>query len=364
MELAPLLLAQGLQKKGQQVSIWTDPGTFLGKKTLEGRFQVQPFHYHGYFSPRGIREIREALVKEKPDLIHLHNTRDLPVVVPALKISGWRGPLLLTKHVASNIVKKDILHRWLYRRLDYLLTCSDFIRKNVLETCPVAADKVETSYVPVDLQRFRFSRQARVKLRRSWGWEKNTIVGMVARVTPGKGHELFLRVAGKLVQKDPRVRFRLTGLHSPGEKWFFLEMLALRKKMGLEKSVILEDRVDDVPGFFSALDLVLHTAPAESFGMAVAEAMACGRPVVVRRGGGVAEILEADEGKARGGLVIDGSDPEVWADRVSGLLRSKALMGKLGRETRKMVARFSLDLWVENHLRWYRKLLGRGTPAL
>src|ERR1035441_10976722 len=101
MELAPLLLAQGLQKKGQQVSIWTDPGTFLGKKTLEGRFQVQPFHYHGYFSPRGIREIGRALVKEKPNLIHLHNTRDLPVVVPALKISGWRGPLLLTKHVAS-----------------------------------------------------------------------------------------------------------------------------------------------------------------------------------------------------------------------------------------------------------------------
>jgi len=363
MELAPLLLAQGLRKKGHQVTIWADPGTFFGKKVLEQKFPLRTFRFRGYLNPSGIGDIRKALSMDKPDVIHLHHSRDLFSVVPALKLSGWKGPMLLTKHVESNVVKKDILHRWLYGRLDRMLACSAFIRDNILRTCPIAPEKVGISFVPVDLERFKYSPAARKKLRRSWGWEKNIVIGMVARITPGKGHDLFLNIAERLLRKDPKVRFRLAGHCDPEEDWYYQELLTLRKKLGLEKVVFFDQHIENVPEFLSAMDLVLHTAKAESFGMAVAEAMACARPVVVRRGGGVAEILEAVPGKARGGVIMENTDPEKWARTLMGLLQTKGLRAKLGGETRKMVLRFGRGLWVDKHIRWYRQLLEGKTPA-
>jgi D-inositol-3-phosphate glycosyltransferase len=357
MELAPLLLAQGLRNEGHQVSIWADPSTFLGKKITEGHWPFHPFHFRGYFNPRSILEIRRALSKARPDLIHLHHSRDLAAVVLALKLNGWEGPVVLTKHVASDIQKKDFIHRWLYRRLDFMLTCSTFIRENVLKTCPIPPAKVAVSYMGVDLKRFKYSSAARGKLRSSWGWDKNIVIGMVARITPRKGHELFLRIAAKLIQKDPRVRFRVAGQYSPKEKGYYRRLLALRKRLGLENVVFFDDHVEEIQDFFSAFDLVLHTAEAESFGMAVVEAMACGCPVVVRRGGGVAEVLETASDPAKGGVVMDNGDPESWAQTLSTLLRSEPLMGKLKGETRRMVSRFSLDFWVDHHLGWYRQLL-------
>src|SRR5579871_3512126 len=120
MEWVPLMLAPGLREKDQEVSVWADPDSFLGRKTAERGFSPKPFRFSGYFHPSSIWKVRQALRKDPPDLIHLHHSRDLSTVVPALALEGWKGPLVLSKHVASSILKKDFLHRWLYRRVDLL----------------------------------------------------------------------------------------------------------------------------------------------------------------------------------------------------------------------------------------------------
>lgn len=362
-ELAPLLLASGLKKRGHRVSLWADPGTFVGQKAREQGLLTQSFRFHGFFNLGGVREIRQALRKESPDVIHLHHTRDLRSIIPALALSGWKGPLVITKHVASKFKKVDLIHRWLYQRVDKIFTCSDFIRQNVIETCPVRPEKVETSYMPVDRKIFRFQVSARKSLRKSWGWEGNEIVGMLSRITPRKGHELFLHLAAQLLAKRPDIRFRVAGKCSPREQWYFDQLLKLRGQLGLENVFIYEGYVPDTAAFFSATDLVVHAAEAESFGMAVIEAMACGRPVVVRRGGGLPKILESSPGKAQGGVILNTDDPLAWAETLNKVLDSKALMAKFRRETRKIALRFSLEPWVDRHLQWYRQLLDGKRPT-
>ena len=52
-------------------------------------------------------------------------------------------------------------------------------------------------------------------------------------------------------------------------------------------SVGFTGRIDDVPAALRALDIVVHASvEPEPFGLVIAEAMACGRPVVVSRAGG------------------------------------------------------------------------------
>jgi len=363
-ELAPLLLASGLRRKKYSTSIWADPDSFLGKKAAEEGLLTQPFRFRGYFHTGGIREIRRALEKEPPDLIHLHHTRDLWSVVPALFLSGWKGPLVLSKHVASAVKKKDFLHRRLYQRVDLMLACSDFIRLNVLETCPVTPERVMTAYMPADLKQFRFGAGARKRIRKSWGWDKNEVIGMVSRITPRKGHELFLQTAARLSAQRPKARFVVVGKCSAEEGWYRETLMTLRKSLGLEEKFIFQGYVPRPAEYLSAMDLVVHMAEAESFGMAVVEAASCRRPVIVRRGGGLAEILEGGSGKAQGGLVLDTNDPQEWASTLDRVLGSKALMAKFRGETRKIASRFSLEPWLDRHLQWYQQLLdGRRLPS-
>lgn len=358
-ELAPLLLGKGLHQKKWDVTFWCAPKSFLAERVDQGKYASRPFHHHGPMDPRSIFEILSALKKDKPDLIHLHKSGDLWSVVPAIVLADWKGKLVLTKHVESNVKKKDPLHQWLYRRVDRIWTCSDFIRRNVIETCPIPPEKVQTSFMPADLGFFRYDPVGRKKIRKVWGWDKNPVVGMASRLSPGKGHELFLKTAARILRMDPKVRFRVAGTFTPDEAWFQRELFRIRKDLGLEGTFAYDDYVPDLPQFLSGLDLFVHMADRESFGMAVVEAMACGKPVVVRKGGGVQEILKNSSGKYPGGVVFDSNDPEEWAVTLERILRDKGLMAKFQKESRKMARRFDLNQWVDHHLEWYRELCGR-----
>lgn len=106
-------------------------------------------------------------------------------------------------------------------------------------------------------------------------------------------------------------------------------------------------------------DILVNPSFSESFGMSLAEAMACGKPVVASRVGGMKYIVE--EGKT--GYLVDQGDPEALADALLELLnrpKKRLEMGEAGRK--RSVALFSWDqvsqdwaalvgeLYEDNHL--------------
>jgi glycosyltransferase involved in cell wall biosynthesis len=109
---------------------------------------------------------------------------------------------------------------------------------------------------------------------------------------------------------------------------------------------------------YRAADLYVHAAPEESFGLTVAEALACGTPVVAAAGGGISEVI--DDGRT--GLLVAPGRPDALAVAIRGLLEDPARrehMGvaaarsarpRLGRD--RMVA--ALHAWCEEVAeRWH-----------
>lgn len=346
-ERTPLLLAKGLRDRGHEVTVWADPASPAAEEARRLGLPLFPFRWKGHLHPGGILQILSDLKAADPHLLHLHLSKDLWMTVPALYGSRWRNPLFLTKHVGSYIKKSDPLHAWLYRRVDRVFTCSDVIRRNVIETTTVPAERVEVSYAPVDMERFQFSGEQRRKTRLPWRVrEGQPVVGMVARLSPGKGHEILMQAAALLHADMPDVRFRMAGDTSPNEVSYKEELLNLRDRLGLREVFEYVGYVPDVPGFLSATDLVVHTARAEAFGLAAVEALACGRPVVGRAGEGLDEIL----GDGKGCVRVRSDDPAEWAAAIGGLLRNKPHYLRLAYQARKSAARFSLEtlaLWHE-----------------
>ena len=118
-------------------------------------------------------------------------------------------------------------------------------------------------------------------------------VGLVATFARWKGHETFLRALATL---PPSLRMRGYIVGGPvyqtsGSQTSLEELRELVRALGLEGRIGFTGFVQDSSMAMRALDVVVHASTdPEPFGLVIAEAMACGKPVVVSRAGGAIRV--------------------------------------------------------------------------
>lgn len=181
----------------------------------------------------------------------------------------------------------------------------------------------------VALETFRPGPQDRA--RRELGLPEDALVLLfVGRIQPLKAPDVLVRAAGELVRRDPGLRHRLVVLVLGG-----LSGSGLSEPQALAR-VVAEEGLQDVVRFgpsvsredlarhYRAADLLAVPSHNESFGLVAVEALACGTPVVAARVGG----LPVAVGDA--GVLVDGHDPQDWADALAGAI--DRLADPAGRE--------------------------------
>jgi glycosyltransferase involved in cell wall biosynthesis len=118
-------------------------------------------------------------------------------------------------------------------------------------------------------------------------------VGLVATYAKWKGHETFLRAMAALDHAAPVRGFIIGGpvYATGGSQWSRAELERRVAELGLGERVGLIDFQTDTAAVYRALDVVVHASTEpEPFGLVIAEAMTCGRAVVVSGAGGAREI--------------------------------------------------------------------------
>ena len=160
-------------------------------------------------------------------------------------------------------------------------------------------------------------------------------VGLVATFARWKGHDVFLRALGAL--RAANVRGYVVGApayDTAGSQWSLEELHRLAAAANVQDRVGFAGFHDDVPAVLRALDVVVHASvQPEPFGLVVAEAMACGRPVITSGAGGAGEIVEA----GRTALLHDAGDAASLARAIDTLAEDPALRERLGRAGRGVV---------------------------
>lgn len=143
-----------LIESGFEVDILCFPNSPLHLEAEKRNVPTCRLEFSNYFSPVQIVKLNKILKTRKYDLIHVEASRDLWLIVPALKISSLKPPLILTKHVGSYIVKKDFMHRWLYKRVNLALAISEVIKKNLIDTTPLLDRKIILLHNGIDVEKF------------------------------------------------------------------------------------------------------------------------------------------------------------------------------------------------------------------
>jgi glycosyltransferase involved in cell wall biosynthesis len=162
-----------------------------------------------------------------------------------------------------------------------------------------------------------------------------TIVS-VGRLTTQKRYPDALEAVARLVREGADLRYRIIGGGKAQQDLAYrAEALGLGPRvemMGARPHSEVHDALRDA-------DVYLHTSENESFGVAVAEAMAVGLPVVVTDSGGVTDFVE----HGRSGLVVPVGDIAAITDALGTLATDGDLRRDFGAHGRRHVA---------EHLSW------------
>ncbi len=344
-----------LLKRGIETHLLCLNGSKIELNAEKEKIKTIPLKSNGYFNPLQIMKLARLLKKENYDLVHTQASADLWTIVPALNIAKSPIPLFLTKQVGSFVIKKDFLHKALYKRVSLAFAISSVIKKNLIETTPLNESRISLLHNGVNTNAFDPEKFNGENIRREFNISPNEIlIGMIARFTPGKGHEEFLESAKIISRKFHNVKFLIVGEPSLGEDAYAAKIKSLAENLELNKKVIFTGFRSDVANVLSAIDIFIFPSHSEAFGIALVEAMSMQKPVVCSRADGTLDICIDNET----GLFFEKGNYIDLATKTELLLNDKSLREKLSNNARKRaVEKFDIEVLTDKVIGFYQKFL-------
>jgi glycosyltransferase involved in cell wall biosynthesis len=164
-------------------------------------------------------------------------------------------------------------------------------------------------------------------------------IGLIATYARWKGQEVFIDAAARyLARGGPPVRFYIVGgtAYDTDASQFSAQELRDRiKARGLESVFGLVPFQAAPERAYRALDVAVHASTRpEPFGRTIAEAMSCGRALVIAREGGAAELV-TDGVDA---LAVVPREPDLLAEALLSLAKDPGLRARLGAAARVTAA--------------------------
>ena len=358
-----LTTLEKLLDRNIDASILCLEGSKMHQQALDNNFPVITTKKLGYFHISAKLKLGKMIKSQDFDLIHAMASKDLWALVPALKMTGNNLPLLMTKHMGSYIVKKDVLHKWIYSRLDTAFAISNVIAQNLVDTTPLKPEKIKILHNGINLNRFNPENVNGMYVREELGLDKNTIlIGMLARFSPGKGHEEFLYAAKELIGRKKKLRFMIVGEPSVGENEYAQTIYNLAKKYKINDNIIFTGFRSDIPEIFDAIDIFVFPSHAEALGLALIEAIAMAKPTVCSSSDGVLDIAVDDVTS----YLFRKQDAEDLTAKLEQLIESPVKQKEFAVNARKRAEEnFDIELKTDELIEHYKEALStKGKQSL
>lgn len=240
-----------------------------------------------------------------------------------------------------------------------ILALSQFIRDDYLKTSTLDPQRAYIWYNCVDTQRFRPGPPP-LALRTRLGFgARDFVVLFCGRLDPDKGiHKLMEALA---LLPIPQIKLLIVGSPFFGrtQQSSFLRKLEQQAR-ALGNRVQFTGYIpnEDLPDYYRLADLVcVPTLVEEAAGLVAVEAMACGRPVLATRSGGMPEYLEGSQA-----VLVERSeniaDQLAWSIRM--LYEHPALCAEMGAAGAKRAQDFSVERYYTDFVRIVQEVLQNG----
>lgn len=280
-----LLTVNGLRALGQHAALVAHPDGELRARAAEG-LDLIPLAPRTEVDLSAAWRLARVVKRLKPDVIHAHDPHGVAMAALALSMGTTRpAPALIASRRVDFHLKSNSLSRWKHRLVDCFICASEAIRQMLL-TDGIPDERTVTVHEGIDVDRVLAAPAVNVH-EALWLPHHAPLVGNVGALVPHKGHRYLIEAMHLVVREVPDARCVIFG---EGELREHLERLV--HEHHLEKHVLLPGFRTDILGCIKGLDLFVMSSVTEGLGTSLLDAMACSRPIVASRTGGIPEVIE------------------------------------------------------------------------
>jgi len=377
MEIYVEELAKGLVKRGHEVTIITTKHPEGRKKEEEeGNLRIyyvgdKPLKYTRTFFKESIKLFKNLNEKNKFDIVHSQSGAGVWYALKCEKIA----PLIITfQGTALNeakslrntgligwgkgmyILVKDFInyhvfnHKLFFERADKIIAVSNELAEDIKRQYKVPEEKLVV--IPNGIDVSKFKSMLVDNLREKLGLADEKVIVSVGAISKQKGFHLLLKILPDILKEYKNVRLIIVGTGP-----YLQKLKDMAAKLGIENHVIFAGKVshEELPKYYNLADIfAFPTLRMEGLPLVVPEAMACEKPVIASRIGGIPTVIENNVD----GILIEPGNLKELKERIMEVLRDEELAKKLGKNARKkVVEKFSLDRMVEDTIKVYEEVL-------
>lgn len=209
------------------------------------------------------------------------------------------------------------------------------------------------SIVPHGVDIARYSEEQE-DYRPAWS-EYKIVVGIVGRIRPEKGTDLFVRAISQVLPKYGDVSAVLVGKATAKYKLFFEDLKKQCQQAGIADRVFFLDEVpsEDMPVVYQCMDVVCAPALYEGYGLVPLEAMVSGTAVIASRTGAYEDFVIP----SLNGELVDCGSLEQLSKALEDMLADPVSLKKYQQQGASLVReRFSISREVEGVSNAYEAL--------
>lgn len=306
-------------------------------------------------NPLFVPTIGAAYRRTPFDVLRVHSLRFTgPAALAARRLYRLPVPIIAHHHHVDPDRWTDRVDRRAGRGADLVITGSRFAREQALATLGLDPERVAVVYYGVD---DRYAPMAPDEaVRAEYGLADRWLLLHVGSLSARKNLGALLRAFRAVYRAVPAARLVLVG-RGPEEE----TLRALARDLGVAEAVVWAGYVSDARkrALYGLADIYCSASRMEGFGLAVAEAMACGVPVVSTAVGSIPEVVADGET----GLLVASDDADALANAILRLRDGDLARRLAGAGIARVNARFRWDRCVDETLAFYGQTLATWRAA-
>ncbi len=240
-----------------------------------------------------ILQLKRILKDISPDIIHVRSRVPAWLVYFANQSLGIK--VVSTVHGFNSVS----FYSRIMTKADAVICVSGSIKEYIQKNYNTENKKITIIARGIDLELFNPKNvdEAFIKnFTQKFSLEDKFIVSSVGRVTQLKDYETFIKAISIVKQTIPNINALIVGGVRDDKQEYLNSLKELIKKLQLENNITFTGSQNRIEQIYALSDIVVSSSKKpESFGRAVAEAIALNTPVVATNHGGVKDIIRDGE---------------------------------------------------------------------
>jgi glycosyltransferase involved in cell wall biosynthesis len=352
-EMVAVEITEYLRAAGHRVTILAANGPLVDRVTAAGATHLAwPIGRKHLGTLRYIRRLRSWLLKNQPDIVHVHSRLPAWICHLALrKIPANKRPVFITSMHGQYSVSS---YSAIMARGDHVIAVSNHIREYTLKNyLPPDSPHLHTIYGGTSRSDFPYG------YKPSGEWLQSTysefpelknkrILLLPGRLSRYKGHATLIELLAALTSEYDDIHAVILGEAKPGSR-YINELEGIAQRHGVSDKVTFCGMRTDMRDWMAASTVVFNLCsdPPEAFGRTMPEALSMGVPVIAWNHGGIKEILR--KMYPFGAVQADNFDALV--QRTGIFLQQTPMVGKSDA--------FSLGASMEQTVNLYHSAMGK-----